>query len=278
MAIETKILTFGTGKVGTVGVNKVMGYNKYQQAVDFISVANITDSTQITAINYLVKQLIDNDLMSKFTFIYPFVGGTATKHSYNLVNPNSFQLTFNGGWVHSVNGASPNGVNAWANTNCTASSISVVNNVHLSYYSRTNSSISIEINIGVFEGTRALALRIREAINNRAYAFFKYDFPNQPFFDNNTPSTGFHVANTTSATSRQLFKNGSILNENTVSENYLAPNLNIFIGAANVNGSPTSFSDKQCAFASGGLGLTNSEVVTFNTIVQTFQTILGRNV
>ena len=55
MAIENKILTVGGNKIGTVGGNKLMGYNKYFLANQFISVANITDPTQITAINYLVK-------------------------------------------------------------------------------------------------------------------------------------------------------------------------------------------------------------------------------
>lgn len=278
MAIENKILTFGTGKVGTVGVNKVMGYNKYQQAIDFINSANITNATQIEAINYLVKQLIDNNLMSKFSFIYPFVGGTATKHSYNLVNPNLFQLTFSGGWTHSSNGILPNATNTWANTNCIANSISTINDVHISYYSRTDSAIGYELTIGVFDGTRGLALRIREGINNRGYAFFRIDSTNQPFFNSNIPSKGLHIANTTSSTSRQLVKNGTILNENTVSDTYLAPNIPIYIGASNLNGSPALYTDKECAFASGGLGLTNSEITTFNTIVQTYQTILGRNV
>lgn len=278
MAIEKKILTFGWNKIGTVGGNKLMGYNKYQQAIDFINSANITDVTQIEAINYLVKQLIDNNLMSKFSFIYPFVGGDAVKHSYNLVNPNLFQLTFSGGWAHSSNGILPNAINTWANTNCIANSISTINDVHISYYSRTDSVIGYEVTIGVFDGTRGLSLRIREATNNRGYAFFRSDFTNQPFFNSNIPSTGLHIANTTSSTSRQLVKNGTILNENTVNEIYLAPNRPLYIGAINLNGSPASYTNKECAFASGGLGLTNSEITTFNTIVQTYQTILGRNV
>lgn len=278
MAIENKILTFGTGKIGTVGGNKLMGYNKYQQGVDFINSANITNPTQIEAINYLVKQLIDNNLMSKFTFIYPLVGGDATKHSYNLVNPNTYQLVFNGGWTHSSNGITPNGTNTWANTNCIANSISTINDVHISYYSRTNLPSSFELSIGVFDGTRGLALRIRENLDNRGYSFFAYSFTNQPFFNSNIPSTGLHIANTTSVTSRQLVKGGTILNENTVSDTYLAPNRPIYIGAVNENGSPASYTNKECAFASGGLGLTNSEITTFNTIVQTYQTILGRNV
>ena len=278
MAIETKILTFGTGKIGTVGGNSVMGLNKYQQANDFINIANITDFYQKQAINYLVKELIDNNLMNKFSFIYPFIGGDATKHSFNLVNPNVFQLSFNGGWMHGLTGALPNGVNSWANTNCNALGISSVNNVHLSYYSRTNIATGTEGNIGVIDGARYLILRIRGDFNNAGYGFFRNTFTNQPVFNNNIPSTGLNIINTTSATSRQLFKNGVLLNENTATDTYLAPNRPIYIGATNFDGSPSLYTNKECAFASGGLGLTNSEVVIFNEIVNNFQTILGRNV
>lgn len=277
MAITTKVLSFGTNKVGTIG-GKLMGIDPYLRAKEFILVANITDFYQKQAINYLVKELIDNNLMNKFSFIYPFVGGDATRHSYNLVNTNLFQLAFSGGWVHNSNGINPNSANTWGNTNCTPLSISSGNNIHISYYSLTNSSTSFEHVMGVYDGSRALSLRIRESVDNRAYGFFRNTVTNQPFFNNNTPSTGLHIINTTSATSRQLIKNGVILNENTATDTYLAPNRPLYIGAVNFDGSPLSYTGKVCSFASGGLGLTNPEWLIFNTIVNNFQTILGRNV
>jgi len=278
MAIGTKVLTFGGSKVGTVGENKLMGWDIYFQAKNFISVANITDPTQITAINYLVKELVDNNLIGKFNFIYPMVGGDATKHSYNLIDTGLYRLTFNGGWTHSANGATPNGANAWGNTNCNAQILGNTNNVHLSYYSRTDTApgyaISMGVNIG---GLPTLALRIKEAIDGRAYAFFANSVTNQPFFNSVTGTTLF-MANTTSPTSRQLIRNGIVLNQNTVNEVYSAPNGNIYIGAYNLNGTAAAFDNKQCAFASGGQRLTSGEITIFNNIVQQYQTKLGRNV
>jgi hypothetical protein len=50
------------------------------------------------------------------------------------------------------------------------------------------------------------------------------------------------------------------------------------LGAFNNNNTPASFSTKQCSFASIGSGLTDSEVSTFNTIVEAYQTTLSRQV
>jgi hypothetical protein len=54
--------------------------------------------------------------------------------------------------------------------------------------------------------------------------------------------------------------------------------VNLYIGALNENGNAVSFENKTCALASGGQGLSSGEITIFNTIVQQYQTILGRNV
>ena len=50
--------------------------------------------------------------------LYPFVGGTATSHKFNLKDPRdldaAFRLQFNGGWTHNSNGVTPNGTNGYA--------------------------------------------------------------------------------------------------------------------------------------------------------------------
>ena len=57
----------------------------------FITAAVITDNTQITAINTLVTDLKAYNIWSKMKALYPFVGGTASTHKWNLIvfNPAS---------------------------------------------------------------------------------------------------------------------------------------------------------------------------------------------
>jgi len=87
----------------------------------FITAAAITDPTQQSAINTLVVGLKADDLWTNMQAIYPFVGGTATTHKYNLKDPRdlnaAYRLSFSGGWTHSVDGALGNGVNNICDTN-----------------------------------------------------------------------------------------------------------------------------------------------------------------
>jgi len=280
MAID-KILTFGTGKVGSIGSGKLMGlkFDPYFQASDFISVANITDTTQQNAINYLVQELVDNNLMSKFNFIYPFVGGDATRHSYNLVDTSLYQLTFNGGWTHSTTGATPNGTNTYATTGFVPSNISGTDNAHFSYYSRTNAQTASELIMGSnsFGSTPFSYLQIRDA-GNRTQGVFSSSETNQPTYIGTTDSTGLFMANFQSNTLRQILKNKTVLNQNTVNLAIGKSTAPIYLASYNNNGTPLTYTTKQCAFASAGNGMSNTEQALFYDIVQQFQTILGRNV
>jgi hypothetical protein len=86
----------------------------------FITAAGITDSTQQSAIDNLVIGLKADGIWTNMTAIYPFVGGTATTHKYNLKDPRdldvAYRLAFSGGWTHNANGITGNGVNTYADT------------------------------------------------------------------------------------------------------------------------------------------------------------------
>ena len=278
MAIETKFFKVGTDKIFNVG-SSIAGINPYAQGELFIQVANITNPTQQEAIRYLVRQLADNELINKFNFIYPFVGGDATRHSYNLINPSLYQLTFNGGWTHSTNGATPNGTNTYATTGFIPSNISGTDNAHFSYYSRTNAQTASELIMGSnsFGSAPFSYLQIRDT-GNRTQGAFANSETNQPTYIGTTDSTGLFMANFQSNTLRQILKNKTILNQNTVNLAILKSTAPIYLASYNNNGTPLTYTTKQCAFASAGNGMSNTEQALFYDIVQEFQTILGRNV
>jgi hypothetical protein len=107
-------------------------------ALAFITAANITNSTQKIAVNQLVLDLKSANIWTKMKAIYPFVGGTASSHRFNLKKPTTNTLdhyiTFNNGWTHSNLGALSNGIDAWAETNFSPSTSLSVNNTHTSLY------------------------------------------------------------------------------------------------------------------------------------------------
>jgi hypothetical protein len=85
----------------------------------FLNAAVITDVTQANAVNTLVIGLKADGLWTNMQALYPFVGGTATQHKYNLKDPRdlnvAYRLDFQGAWVHNANGAIGNG-NTYADT------------------------------------------------------------------------------------------------------------------------------------------------------------------
>jgi hypothetical protein len=79
-------------------------------AFNFIETAGIVDETQQVAINSLVLGLKSTNLWTKMQALYPFVGGNATSHKYNLKDPrninSAFRILFNGAVTHNNSGVS----------------------------------------------------------------------------------------------------------------------------------------------------------------------------
>lgn len=274
-----------SGIMGTpANIIAIMGKSTIDpDAQAFITAAGITNATQISAINTLVKSLKNAGIWSKCNAIYPFVGGTSTTHSFNLINTAQYQLTFFGGWTHASTGATPNGTNAYADTFIVPNSVMSANSAHLSYYSRTNSFVTNEIAMGVVLnlGGTGLNLVIRRS-GGDLNSFRATEAAGVTGLVNSTSTDarGLTSGSITSATSRKLYKNGSLLNTNTTNITWARSTGKIFLGAVNISDLATAsfFTNKECAFASIGSGLSDTEMTSLYTIVQAYQTTLSRNV
>lgn len=263
-------------------MKKGSGFDADAQA--FITATAISNTTQQNAINTLVLDFKSYGIWSKMKSIYPMVSDASTsalraeQHKFNLKDPRdlnaAFRLSFVGGWTHSATGALPNGTTGYADTFLNpATVIANVNDGHLSYYSRTNNSGINQIEIGNSDGTSAFDLVIKFGASNLAGACINMSDAN--VFTNTTTSTGLYHANQNNiANVRKMFKNGTVLATQTVAQN-LQPSQNIYVGA---RGGVASgfFSNRECAFASIGNGLTDTESSNFYTAVQAFNTTLFR--
>jgi hypothetical protein len=249
----------------------------------FITAAAITDNTQQNAINTLVLALKGYSIWTKMKAIYPIVGGTASQHKFNLKDPRdldaAFRLTFATGWTHSATGMTPS--NAFADTFLIPNTSMVVNSAHLSYYSRTDSAILNEIPIGVSLnlGGNGLNLVIRRNTNVNSFRATSGIFSGV-VDSTSTDSRGLTTGSITSSSSRKIYKNGTLLNTNSSTITQVRSTGKIFIGAVNITdlGGATFFTNKECAFASIGDGLTDTESANLYTAVQAFQTTLSRQV
>lgn len=244
-------------------------------ATAFITAASITDATQKNAINTLVLDLKSASIWTKMKAIYPFVGGTASAHKFNLKDPRdldaAYRLQFINGWTHSVNGATPNGTDAYADTKL-GSNLLQTNN-HLSYYSRS-ATVGVEVELGVFNNLPSAIISQLRAAGN----YISGQSGGVVNYTTILSALGFWIGTKTSDTNRKGYLNGILQATSTTSDNQVLPSLNLFLGARNNGGSGAQlFSTKQSAFASIGDGLTDAEASNLYTAVQAFNTTLLRN-
>jgi hypothetical protein len=259
-------------------------------ALAFILAAGITDSTQILAIDELVNQLKAYSIWSKFKAIYPFVGGTAFSHKFNLKNPldtdAAYRLAFSGGGTHGVNGYLPNGTNAYANTFLIPSVALVNADWHLSYYSRTNVAAGTDFDMGCGNsfGQYTSSMFLRRSDNSIGFDSGNASSANR-ISSTETDSTGLYVGSIRSTSDRTFRKNGTtVIGSDTSTLTNVLLDSSLLLAAYNQRAfgspglSPNFYGSKQLAFSSIGDGLTNTDISNLYTAVQAFQTTLGRNV
>ena len=256
----------------------------------FLTASAISDATIRGGLNTFDIGMIANSLDTKMKALYPFVSdgadsnARALQHRWNFMDARdlnaAFRLQFTGGWIHSSNGALPNGLNTFANTFLSpATVINDNNDGHLSYYSRTNNSGISAVDIGCGTASASFNMVIKFGTNLSGACINMSD---SNLFTNAQSSDRLYVASQNNVDNiRNLYRDGVNLQTQTVAENAAPPSsFTVFIGARNgiTAGSPTFVTNRQCAFASVGNGLSASEVTAFNTLVNNFQTTLSRNV
>ena len=253
----------------------------------FITAVSITDPTQQSGINQLVVELKSYGIWNDLLAIYPVIGGTATTHKWNLKDPRdlnaAYRLTFSNGWTHSSTGMKPNGASAFANTNLTPSTAMPSGGDSLHYYSRTNSNITGDSLIAgeLSAPFRALILRGKDSSGIGSYLTTNpssaYQSASQT--DVSRDARGLFSGSSDSSNTYFYFK-GIQLANNTNAQTYTARYSNVlYIGARRPNtGSPVVYTDKECAFAAIGKEMTTTKLTNLHTIVQNYQTTLGRQV
>jgi len=252
----------------------------------FITAAAITDPTQQLAIDNLVKGLKADSIWTKMKAIYPFVGGTASTHKWNLKDPRdldaAFRLVFNGGWTHSSTGATPNGTNAYADTKLNPTTQLTNYNAHSSVYNRTVDGdngwdIGLSNSIGGYVNEFLFTARQTQTISG----FYDYNgVLNGSVHVASSTSIGFFNNSVISNTSQKIYKAGIQIAVNANTNTSTPPNGNVFISAVNDIGTSTAigFNSRQKSFVSIGDGLTDTEAANLYTRVQAYQTELSRQV
>jgi hypothetical protein len=250
----------------------------------FITASGITDPTQQSAIDNLVIGLKADGLWTSMYAIYPFVGGTASTHKWNLKDPRdlnaAYRLQFNGGMTHSTNGILFNGTNGWADTSSTntiATFGAYTRNVtdNGADYMGTQDSFYTD------DGDSQYWTLIS------GYQLSHSTFIISDFFSfsstNNTIRNG--LSTVTNDGMQRIYKNG-VLKNNTSFIGLTLPAYNMGIGALNPNSNTQGgtigiegYSNQQIAFSfMASTSFNATQNTNLYNRVQAFQTTLSRNV
>jgi hypothetical protein len=231
--------------------------------------------TEKQAVNQLVLDLKANSLWTPMKAIYPMVGASAAACAQNLKS-SSFTGTFSSGWTFASTGATPNGTSAYFDTAMNPLTNLTKTSHHISFYSRTQNTSVSGWNIGQAIAPNESNLSVYFAGVSQK-GFLPGSYPAQWTFSAVTNTLGLHIGSETSSTSSKLYQNSSLLATNTSLNATVFVNLNYYIGASN-NGAASNFTPHQCAFASIGDGLTDTQASNFYTAVNSFQVSLSRQV
>ena len=230
------------------------------------------------AVNTMVNELKNVGIWNKFNFIYPFVGGNANSHKFNLINPQdtdaAFRITYGGTVNHSANGIQGDGTSGYCNTHLTPSACGGgQNDTHISLYCTVLPTARAGTDMGATtnQAVSALAMNLRNASN-----VFNTGVNNATFGGVANTTGGFFLITRTLSTEYRRYKNTTestaVQTSATVSTTKMA------ICAWNNNGTFQNFQDRTYGFASAGFGLTAAENNNLYNIVQKFQSTLNRAV
>jgi len=236
----------------------------------FITAASITDLTQQGAINTLVVSLKGYSIWTKFKAIYPIVGGVSSSHAVNLKTPGTYNLSFTNAWTHASTGMTPNGTSAYADTGLNDNTVLSLNSAHISFYSRTNVD-GLYCDIGTYDPVTTSGINVFSRFVNAFYGRVHNDGTGV----SNSDSRGLFLANRVGSTQTRNFVNSTLKLQTIASVAKVS--YNVIIGAR-YRGFYDFYSPRQCAFASIGDGLTDTDAANFYTAVQAYQTTLSRQV
>lgn len=242
--------------------NKGSGYDS--DAETFFTTASITNTTQKNAWNTFVLAAKTNGYWSKLLALYPFLGGTASSHSYNAKNPATFQINWNVSITHNANGATVSGGTGFignTNFNCKTSGGSGWTNNSASFGSYVR---------GVFSPNMG--------INQHSYGFiYKYD-PTLIYWG--TGGTGELTASAAdngllsvsmNVDTLSLYHNSTLVSAITDASINIPSNDYMYIFGGDNTG-------LNVCFSYAGTGLTSTDIANLSSHVQTLQTSLSRNV
>lgn len=272
-------------------------------ALAFITAAGITNTGQQQAINNFVVNLKAINLIqtgfvdfstpanSIIKALYPFVGGTAASHKWNLINPvdsdAAFRLVFGGTVTHSSMGIKGDGSTGYADTFLVPATDLATNDSSMFYYPVSNVVTTAQFNQGSRTGSTQVFVNRTYNASLKADAFQYNGSAGQGFLETTSTWVKNNKTNTIKQsvnklfinqrylTKHQMIVNGVLDTENATSGGTLPTHKCYLLGYNNV-GALASATDITCGLAGFGKGMTAAAATAFSTACDTFQRNMNR--
>jgi hypothetical protein len=263
-----------------------------------VAAGGTINDTIISATQTLFTDLKLEGLYDKMSFFHPYIGGVANSNKINAKNPGTNDLVFTGSFTHTADGTvadtvfSSDASTGWVGPPTGGS----IDDFHYSFYTGTTNAIQYAGgalylqefgNLDTLFGTNAVFGWLQGADYNLegGLSYFNGGTLNAYLTVSAAEmdgTTGLFGASRVSSTDFRAFKNGSqVGSTQTVTRDQSWPSTVLMSpGRTNppdTNGNMTT-STRRRQFTTFGRSLTTTEFSTLYTIIQNFQTALGRNV
>jgi hypothetical protein len=263
------------GKVITV---QDTSSQKYLKAVESSGV--VPSVAQNFYSNYLVTIFKELGTWNGAVAIYPFVGGTAASHKWNLKNPldtdGAKRLTFVGGVTHNANGFNGNGSTGYAVTYVVPNT-DLTTSINLGFYTRS-SQFDIVDCLGAYRvGEPSIRTIIRSSSYTNIASGLSTLSSNDRIDSSPILSKGYFAMNSNSSALQNWFNGNLISGTNSAYGLSGKSTRSITIGAVGEGTSGSQYSNRNFNLLIVSSGFTSTQNTQTSRVVTFSQGILGRN-
>lgn len=266
-----------------IGFFQSLGYDADAQAF-FTSVeggGDILTDAQKDAVNQLVLDLKGYSLWTSMVAIYPYVGGTATAHKWNLKDPRDLDAAFRITWGSAVNhGAlgvkgTENDSNSHGDTHYNSDTQGDTGFTVGMYINDGLATTPLSVyDWGAFDGTNDTMITL--GFNNTSTKYAAFNGTTYASTNGGTYTKSF-FAGSNDNTNTTIWQNGSALT--TIAQSYNPANQSFFVLARNQLGGG---SQEQTGRGHGiaimaNSGYDSTQMSNLNTSISTYVTALSRS-
>lgn len=244
-----------------------------------VSNGGSVDGTITSAVNNLFSSLKSAGIYNKLIAMYPVIGGVANSHALNALSPSladSYALEFFGTWTHTSSGMNTNNslISNRAETGIIPNVLFSDGQYSYGVYVNSNPEVNDEYALGSYvNGENASAIEFLPS------AIKYYITPSNTSLTSLVTNQGFLQLSISTTNGDARFSNsietktGSFARANTN-----IPSVEFYLSNLNLNGTPYNSNPVRNCFTYFSNYLTPTELGTFSSIVQDFQTTLSRQI